>query len=314
MYAGVQPGPGRSPDDEVLRRLPLDLRTRTGGTGDGGPGLPDALYWLHRIELLCGEAERLGRQHRGPGPGGAEAELCGRGAKHAAAVLAGAVREAVSRTAPSDRPQPQESRIDWEAWVHATCSMRAEWAICEERATETGAAAAAFLRVADQACTVFRSMAGVEAFTWWRTLTDPLYRAWLDGALSHIGAPPALFPDRDALYRARPALAAGWEPDAQLSPDDVFPLGSLERYVPDGTGTWWAIIIVTPQGADDPRAWPHPTAAVVASSVPGGTAPSCCYLLAERVIPRQVLPALGAGRAEDRLEDIAVCLASRTGG
>ncbi|MFF2041782.1 hypothetical protein ACFVVX_15220 [Kitasatospora sp. NPDC058170] len=239
-------------------------------------------------------------------------QVCGRGAKHAATVLAGAVREAVSRTGPSDRPRPQGGQIDWEAWVHATCSMRAEWAICAELAA-AGTAVTDLTHLADRASAVFRSMAGVEAFTWWRTVTDPLYRAWLDGVLSHTGAPPALFPDRDAFYRAHPALAADWEPESQLSPTDVFPLGSLERYVSDDTGTWWAIIIAAPNWIDDPRAWPHPTAAVVASSVPAGAAPSCCYVLADRVIPRKVLPIIGSGHPQDRLEDVAACLASHTG-
>ncbi|MFF2041762.1 hypothetical protein ACFVVX_15110 [Kitasatospora sp. NPDC058170] len=60
---------------------------------------------------------------------------------------------------------------------------------------------------------------------------------------------------------------------------------------------------------DDPRDWPEPTAAVVASRVPSGSASgSCCYVLANAVHARQALATIARGRESNRLEDLATLL------
>ncbi|MFJ4188980.1 hypothetical protein [Kitasatospora sp. NPDC089509] len=317
--------PGTALDPQVWCRLPLVLRTEfsadsTEAGGCSGPVLSDALYWFHQVQQLNAIA---GRIHAGldelvyrPGtaPSDRRADAlrsCGAATAHAAAVLRQAVDEVgSSSTVSRTGPRPWNHAVSGAAWARATCSMRAESAICAElvRCQAPGPLTDSVARLARHAENAFHAMALAPAFAEWRTVMDPLYLAWLDGVLRGLGSPPPLFPHRNAFYDAHPAVAPGDDAGGELlSWADVFPLGSLERYVCDSNGTWWAIIIAAPGGPEDPRDWPSPSAVVVASAVPGHVAPGRCYLLASMVLPRRVLPLIAMN---SRLEDIAAVLAA----
>ncbi|MFD7449626.1 hypothetical protein [Kitasatospora sp. NPDC059827] len=264
------------------------------------------LYWIHRIDLFHRRCARARAEHKAPPQAALAADACAQSTGHAVAVLTRAVREALVRAGSQPHPRFQTGEIDWEYWIHATCSLRAESAIC---ATLAAAAGDEYHTLAEAARTLYEDMARVDVFNWWLVTVDPLYRAWLDGPLCGASSPPQLLRDRQALYEAYPALADGWDLQAGLSAGDCYPLGSLERYVPDSRGDWWAIIIAAPDFMDDPRDWPEPTAAVVASRVPTGTTDaSSCYVLANAVHARRALTTIARGRENDRLEDLATLL------
>ncbi|TJZ49444.1 hypothetical protein FCH28_24310 [Streptomyces piniterrae] len=176
-----------------------------------------------------------------------------------------------------------------------------------QRAAESVAELA---RLAEQ---LFRDMSRLPGFRAWRPLADPLYRAWLDGALARTVAPPPLFRNRQDFYAAFPQLASGWDVlEKVMAPSaftDNLPLGSLERQVEDQDGLKWALIVAVPKDGADPREWNEPSAAVVAARVPRWSTDALCYVLAHTVVPRKVLPRLRGPRAFDSLEGVAAALA-----
>jgi hypothetical protein len=258
---------------------------------------------VHRTEFLQERADRLARDSDlDPSRAG------GTGVRYGAELLAAAIQDSAPPPSAGRRPRLQSASIGAAAWAHAVCGVRAEAALSAERATAAAAkvpALAADLSELAEACgEVFRQMAGTQSFTSWSATVDPLYQSWLSGGLSPATAPPPFFPSRTDLYRARPALARGWEPEDDWEPAaGGLPLGSLERYVFDTKGELWAIILATPGYAADPRDWPEPSAVVIAANASAGE--TRCYLLAEEVTPVHVLSLISRREGRDLLEDLA---------
>ncbi|UQA97275.1 hypothetical protein [Streptomyces halobius] len=175
-------------------------------------------------------------------------------------------------------------------------------------------AAAELARLAEQ---LFRDMSRLPGFRAWRPMADPLYRAWLDGALSRTAAPPPLFRNRQDFYSAFPQLASGWDLQTPMASSvfvdsafvDNLPLGSLERHARDQDGLQWALIVAVPEGGTDPRDRREPNAAVVAARVPRRSTDALCYVLAHTVVPREIMHHLRGPRAFDTLEGVAAALA-----
>ncbi|MFF3071579.1 hypothetical protein ACFVSN_43325 [Kitasatospora sp. NPDC057904] len=310
-------------DHRILRRMPLLLRAGpptgdTAETDQSGPVLSDALYWLHQVQRLGVAVAQTHTALNGLPPHPLASalppwrgvlEALGAGTAYTAGLLQQAVDKTSSLLRTDGRRAPWDDAVSGAAWVRATCSMRAESAICAELVQMCGPGLIAdrAAKLGAQAQNVFQAMAGADVFGAWRAAMDPLYLAWLDGDLRSFNAPPPLFAHRAALYTAYPALATDSADDEPLSNVDVLPIGSLERYVSDAAGSWWAIIIAVPGNPEDPRNWPNPSAAVLASSAHGDASPGRCYLLADMVTPHQVLPLITSGRS---LEDIAGFLAA----
>ncbi|WP_331748270.1 hypothetical protein [Streptomyces sp. NBC_00648] len=318
----------RAAEPEVVRRMPspvllagpagpaaLDL-------GGAGPSVSDCLYWLYRIKQLVHFAEDLHARLRGVSMpahqggdrrGGDLLRACGAGTAHAAQVLAAAIQEAVPTPGRLPRPRPQQAPIAHRAWVEAVCSVHAEHAICRELVARAPQhqLVHGITELAHRAEQEFRKMAGTPSFASWYERADPLYRSWIGGTLRGTAQPPALFPDRTALYRARPELATGWDLDGSAERGgDGLPLGSLERYVSDERGDVWAIVLAAPGHVDDPRDWPEPSGAVIAAHTGPGQPPTRCYLLADSIVPRQALTLIGPGQGRDQLEHVASSVAA----
>ncbi|MBT2511485.1 hypothetical protein J7I98_37970 [Streptomyces sp. ISL-98] len=313
-----------------------------------GPSLAEARRWVRQLDRLAHSAQaphrRLNRawlnyQQNVDQDLMRWVRTCGIGAVHAANVLRVEIECLSPAQAAESRATPTAGRVGRLAWAHAACSIRAEAAVCAEsaaRAIGPHLAAASHagqvaqpgrgddgLRVAGRylaeeltdtshyARVIFSEMSKHPAFHTWRPVADPLYQQWLDGTLRHTAAPPRLYGSRTALYQARPQLAAGWTlfTGGEHTVDNL-PLGSLERYVHDDGGQRWAIIIAVPGWAGgDPRGWPEPSAAVVAAHVPRGASDAYCYLLAEEIVPGDVLERLHHTPGPMALEAIAAALA-----
>ncbi|GGP85741.1 hypothetical protein GCM10010278_75210 [Streptomyces melanogenes] len=313
----------RAAEPEVVRRMPSPvLLPGPAGpaaldTPGGGPSVADCLYWLYRVKQLVHFAEDLHARLRGVAAPRSRGDdllrACGAGTAHAAQVLGAAIEAAVPVPGRLPRPRPQQAPIAHRAWVEAVCSVHAEHAICRELAVRAPEhqLVHGIKELAHRAEREFRKMAGTPSFASWYERADPLYRSWIGGTLRGTAQPPALFPDRTALYRARPELATGWDLDGPAAHGgDGLPLGSLERYVSDERGDVWAIVLAAPGHVDDPRDWPEPSGAVIAAHTGPGQPPTRCYLLADSIVPRQALTLIGPGQGRDQLEHVASSVAA----
>lgn len=301
-----------------------------------GPAASDALYWLYLIRQLfdTGQALTAGargaaRLHTGttgspaagytipdaPGQSAVSDPLtclasCGSGARHAVEALHGAIRQV---GAPgSATPQLQRSPISRLGWAQATCMVRAEAALCTEAASLTSPTTPLgqqLRQLTESAYQLYARMAALPAFLAWRATTDPLYSAWLDGALSATAQPPPVFDHCTALYAAFPALET--QDPAHLR--SGLPSGHLERYVPDRSGHQWALVLSTPAGPDDPRDWLRPPSALIAARAPHHPSATLCYVLAQQAAPHDALPLISRADGHHNLEDIAAALASLPG-
>ncbi|MEC4016772.1 hypothetical protein [Streptomyces sp. H27-D2] len=369
LYALAQssaPAAASSEPAELRARLRWYLRGSTPGdrkltaVGYAGPAAGDLLYWLYRLESIAEDVRSVLADIRsGPTPCGLGCDFanrvthallpCGSGVDHALRLLRREFNRISLPKRPDAGPQPgQGPPVELVVWAHIVCSVRAEAAICAERAalvgglgvSRRGAAreramrqgaprqapsspqwrececappegfAEAVVQSARHAELLFRDMARLPGFRAWRSMADPLYRGWLDGALYRTAAPPPLFRNCEELYRDYPSLASGWEPGSDTASQiaDALPLGSLERYAQDQDGLEWAVIVAVPDEGADPRNWQEPTAAVVAAHLPPRSSQAFCYVLADGLVPRDVMRHLYGFRGLGSLEGIAAAL------
>lgn len=313
-------------DPELARRLPSRAAAQVTTGADmnlgSGPCVSDCLYWLYHVKQLVHLAEALHDRVAGVSVHDVRAlalplfQACGAGVRFGAELLAETVQNAAPYPSARVRPNLQSARIDVSAWAYVVCCVRAEAAVCVERAAAVAVSIpwleSDLTELAKRCDEVFRQMAATESFAAWCSTVDPLYGAWLTGSLARASAPPPYFPDRASLYRARPALAANANlEDDWDSPSGGLPVGSLERYVADARGELWAIVLAAPGHVDDPRDWPEPSGVVIAASTSQRGTGTRCYLLAEDIAPRRALECISRHEGGDRLEHVAASVADR---
>ena len=142
------PRPFAVSDLHLARRLPTVLTPSTGqlsASEKDGPRLEETLLYLYEIQQLARDArlpeERLQEayeqfHHERDRDLIHQMLSVGSGAGQAAAMLARAIHHGTSRPVgrPSAKTDQAEPRADRLVWAHIVCCLRAEEAICRERA------------------------------------------------------------------------------------------------------------------------------------------------------------------------------------
>ncbi|MER5638108.1 helix-turn-helix transcriptional regulator [Kitasatospora sp. NPDC002227] len=197
--------------------------------------------------------------------------------------------EALARTdnRTGDDPHVERARAELDAATRRCAALSRNGGTADVGRAGERYLAVELAELADRASALFSALAADPAFARWRSeyaALDPLYDQWLDGPLSAALTPPQLYADTNAFYEANPALAAPWKTELEGGAA-AHPFGSDERRAVDHLDREWQITVVGPT-SNDPREWPKPEAAVVATYCPDLSAndgKAAVYVLAENL-------------------------------